>query len=271
VRTTMIERPVDADRRVQSRLRHARLWLSVTQFVHGSTFVFVLLAVAGGSIRSTGAAVLAAALAIGPLVMLLRWERRTPSSHRPAHWPRRGSAVVVPHAAAFGIAAGELTGTGSPSWLRVVLFACGLLVVELVAIALASRALRHPLSAELGEMDVEVLAKIRPAAGDRPSWLANDEVLVTGDALITTVRPDSKWAFAERIGLGDVVDVEIRRTTGEDGPWFEAEGQAFWPPSGDAVVVTHGSGTRLLPVYDPHGFADVLRARVRCAGEDDER
>lgn len=60
----------------------------------------------------------------------------------------------------------------------------------------------------------------------------------------------------------DVLDVVVLRVTPEDGPWFEADGRRFWPPAGDAVVISHCSGSRLLPPHDPHGFADVGRARI---------
>jgi hypothetical protein len=147
-----------------------------------------------------------------------------------------------------------------------VLFACAPLVIEYLAIRLASGALRRPLSSDLGEMNIEVLAKIRSSAEWRPSWLANDDVRLTDDSIVITVRPDSKWAFVARIEFADVVDVDIRRTTAQDGPWFVADGgRMFWPPSGDVVAIRHRQGSQLLPVYEPAGFAEVLRARIRKA------
>jgi hypothetical protein len=250
------------------RLRRARGWLGMAFLVHGTTFVFVLFAAAaGGSIRPTAAALAAGALAVLSLVLLLWWERRLPTARRPALWVRRGTMVVLLNAVAFGIAAGAvLDRTSPPSWEKVVLFACAPLVIEYLAIRLASGALRRPLSSDLGEMNIEVLAKIRSSAEWRPSWLANDDVRLADDSIVITVRPDSKWAFVARIEFADVVDVDIRRTTAQDGPWFVADGgRMFWPPSGDVVAIKHRQGSQLLPVYEPAGFAEVLRARIRKA------
>jgi hypothetical protein len=241
--------------------------LSVAFFVHGATFVFVVFAVAGGSIRPTVAAVAAGGLAVTSLVLLLWWERRLPTARRPAHWVRRGTMVILLQAVAFGIAAGAVLDRASPpAWEKVVLFACAPLLIEFLAIGLASRALRHPLSADLGEMDIEVLAKIRSPAEWQPAWLAHDDVRLTDDSIVITVRPDSKWAFVARIAFADVVDVDVRRGTPQDGPWFVADGgRTFWPPSGDVVVITHRQGRQLLPVHEAAGFTEVLRARIRKA------
>lgn len=173
---------------------------------------------------------------------------------------------MLPHAVAFGIAAGALyEGAAPPAWWQVAMFACAVLVIELVAIAFASRALRWPLSADLGETDVEVQVNVRSSAEWLPVWLSNDNVTLTEDSLITTLRPGGKWAFVERIGLADIADVDTRQTTAQDGPWFVTDGgRMFWPPAGQAVVITHRLGTRLLPVHDAERFAVVLRARVHA-------
>lgn len=248
--------------RARSRLRRARLWLTAAQVVHGSTLVYVVLALVDGAIPA--AALIAGALAAVPLILLARWERRAPSRGRPAIWPRRGLAIVLPHAAAFGIAAGARSDQASPPWVQVLLLACALLVIEGWAICQASRALRFPLTPELGEMDVEVLVRIRSVATWQPAWLSQDDVRMTGDALIITVRPTPTWAYALRIGLADITDVVVRPTTVRQGPWLVVDGHTFWPPAGDAVVVTHGSGTTLLPVHGPDAFADVIRSRIRA-------
>jgi hypothetical protein len=257
------DRPVDVQARVRSRLRRSRVWLSVVQFVHGSPFVFVVLAVIDGSIPAIGAAV-AAALAVGSLVVFAWWERRAPSSGRPAMWPRRGLGVVLPHAVAFGIAAGARTELiPGPPWSQVLLFACAVLVVEGGAICLASGVLRFPLTPELGEMDVEVLVKIRSDAEWQPEWASHEDVRLTGDALIITVRPNLKWMYVVRIDLLDVTGVVVRPTKSSDGPWFLVDGRRFWPPGGDAVAIVHRSGSTLLPVHRAKGFADVVRARIQ--------
>jgi hypothetical protein len=253
-----------ADLAARNRWRRARGWLSAAFFTHGATFVFVLCAAAGGSIRPTGLALAAAALAVVPLVLLLWWERRAPTAKRPARWVPRSVAIVLPHAVGFGIAAAALLDRPSPpGWGAVVLFACATVLVELVATRFASRALRRPLSTDLGALDVEVLVKVRSSAEWLPAWVAHDEVRLTDDSIFITVRADSKHKFVERIAFDDIVDVGTRRTNPQDGPWFVTEGgPTFWPPSGDVVVITQRRGKRLLPVYEPAGFADVLRARI---------
>jgi hypothetical protein len=257
------DRPVDVQARVRSRLRRSRVWLAAAHLVHGSTFVFVVLAVIDGSMPTTGAAI-AAALAVGALIMLAWWERRSPSSGRPAMWPRRGLGIVLPHAAAFGIAADARTELiPGPPWSQVLLFACALLVVEGGAICQASRALRFPLTPELGEMDVEVLVKIRSVAEWQPAWLSHHDVRMTGDALLITVRPNPKWKYIVQVDLLDVTDVVVHSTASWSGPWFVIDGHSFWPPGGDAVAITHRSGTTLLPVHRPDGFADVVRSRIQ--------
>jgi hypothetical protein len=254
---------VDVEARVRSRLRRSRVWLTAAQFVHGSTFVFVVLAVIDGSMPTTGAAV-AASLAVGSLVQFAWWERRAPSSGRPAMWPRRGLGVVLPHAAAFGIAADARTELMPGSaWSQVLLFGCAVLVCEGGAVCLASRALRFPLTPDLGEMDVEVLVKIRSDAEWQPEWAYHDDVRLTGDALLITVRPNPKWNYVVRIDLLDVTGVVVRPAKSSDGPWLVVDGHRFWPPGGDAVAIVHRSGTTLLPVRRAKGFADVVRARIQ--------
>ncbi len=252
-------------RAARMRWRRAHGWLVAAFLVYGTTFVFVLFAAVGGSIRPTAVGWAAAALAITSLVLLLWRERRAPAARRPASWVPRGLAIALPHAIAFGVAAaGMFDRTVPPSWERVVLLGCAPLAIELVAIGIASRALRRPLAADLGEMDIEIVVKIPSAADSLPAWLARDYVTLTDDSIIVTVRPDSKWKFVLRIALLDLVEVDIRRTTAQDGPWFVTDdGRPIWPPPGDLVAIMHRRGVQLLPVHDPAGFADVLRARIR--------
>jgi len=260
------DRPLDTRAGVGSRLRRARLWLTVAQVVHGSTFVFVVLALVDGVIPAASALV-AGALAAAPLIALARWERRSPSRGRPAIWPRRGLAIALPHAAAFGIAAASRSEPTALPWGQALLFACLLLVAEFGAICQASRVLRFPLTPELGEMDVEVLVRIRSDAIRQPAWLSHHDVRMTGDALIITVRPSPTWAYAVRIGLADITDVVVRPTAADrQGPWLVVDGYTFWPPAGDVVVIMHGSGETLLPVFGPDAFADVVRSRIQAFG-----
>jgi hypothetical protein len=247
------------------RLRRARGWLVSVLFLHGATLAFVLFAIVGGSISPPAVAALAGGLAFTSLILLVIQERRLPTAQRPALWMRRGSMVVLLHSIAFGIAAtSTLDGTVPTTWHGVALFAGGIFLAELGTISLASRSLQRPLSADLAELDVEVLTKIRPASERLPAWLGNDDVRLTNRSVIITVRPDLKWGFAQRIDLADIIDIDVRPTQPEDGPWLQVEGgRMFWPPSGDVVVVTHRHGTHCLPVQEPAGFADVLRARIR--------
>jgi hypothetical protein len=259
------------------RLRRAYGWSGAAFLVYGTTFVFVLFAAVGGSIRPTAVGWAAAVLAIASLVLLFWRERRAPAARRPASWVPRSLAIALPHAIAFGVAAaGVLDRTVPPSWERVVLLGCAPLAIELVAIGIASRALRRPLTADLGEMDVEIVVKIRSPAEWLPGWLSHHDVTLTDDSVIITVRLDSKWKFVLRIALIDVVEVDIRRTTTQDGPWFVTDdGRPIWSPPGDLVAIKHRRGIQLLPVHDPVGFADVLRARIRTrattGGEDEPR
>ncbi len=260
---------VPAAPQVAARLRRARVWLVAAFFIHSTTAVFTLFAAAGGSIHPAGVAIAAGALVVLPSVLLLWWERREPTARRPARWLRRGLGVILPHAAGFGIAACVLFDRSSPlTWQRIVLFACVPLVIEIAAIGMASRALRRPLASELGEMDIEVQVAIRSSAKRQPAWLSHDDVRLTADSILITVRPGPRWAFVECIPLEDVVDVGSRRPTDQDGPWFVSDdGHTFLvPPSEEVLVITHARGEHLLPVHHAVEFADVVRARL-AAGE----
>ncbi len=170
------------------RLRRARAFLSAALFVHGATFGLVVFAVAGSSVRQVEVAVLAATLVVVPSVLLLWWEWRQPIFRRPGRWVRRASATAVPHSVGFGLAAAALDERVLwPAWQQVVLLACGVLLLEVGAVGLASRALLRPLTPDLGDMSVEVLVKIRPGDEWLPTWLSHDDVRLTEDSLIITV------------------------------------------------------------------------------------
>jgi hypothetical protein len=254
-----------ARRSASKRLRRAYGWLGLAIFVYGATFAFVLFSVIGGSIFPPAAAIFAGGLSVTSLTLFVAWERRLPIARRPALWMRRCTAVVLLHSVAFGIAAGAIVDKPAPpTWKNMIAFACATLLTELVAVGLASRSLRRPLSADLAELEVEVLAKIRPASDHMPAWAGNDDVRLTNESLIITVRPDLKWAYVEQIHLADIVGVDIRATRPQDGPWFQIDdGRMLWPPRGDVVVIAHRGGTRRLPVDEPAGFVEVLRAMIR--------
>jgi hypothetical protein len=98
--------------------------------------------------------------------------------------------------------------------------------------------------------------------------LARRREVDRADSILITVRPDPRWAFVERISLEDVVDVDTRRPTAQDGPWFVSDaGRTFLlPPGEEVLVITHARGARLLPVHHAVEFADVVCARL-VAGE----
>jgi hypothetical protein len=241
-----------------ARLRRARTWLGAAFFVHCSLIVYVGCSAAGGSIRPIAAAVAAPVLAVTPLVLLVRRERRSSAAGRPSWWVMRGLATVPVHAVGVAIA---LAGTAA--WTTITMIAAAVWVVELVPVVLAARALRRPLSADLGELDIEIDVKVRSSESWRPSSLAQDDVRLTDERLIITVRPGPTWGYAMSIALAAIRDVEVRQADERDGPWFTAAGgPVLMPPPGDVVAIHHGDGLQILPVFDPTGFAEVLRARV---------
>jgi hypothetical protein len=120
-------------------------------------------------------------------------------------------------------------------------------------------------------MEVDVLAKVRSSPPRVPTFLANDEVVLTGTALVLTVRPNPRWRFVESVPLVDIVGVAVRPGAAGE-PWFVTEDeQVYAVPPGDVVRVVHGSGARSLPVEDPAGFAEVLRARIEVVRQHRER
>jgi hypothetical protein len=254
--------PSDSVYRSRLRLRRSRVLLLIAAFVHGTTFVIAVLAVVAGEVRPLVSALAVAVLVVGPPVALIRWERTASSSTRPAMWVRRAVGVAVPHQVGFALAATAHWELRTPSAAQWGVLAATPLTAELLAVALASRALRKPFTSELGGMEVDVLAKIRSSNPRVPAFLSNDEAVLTGTALVITVRPNLKRKFVETIALRDVVDVDVcPGTTGE--PWFFTEDDRTHPtPPGDVVRVVHRSGVRSIPVEDPTGFANVLRARV---------
>jgi hypothetical protein len=238
--------------------------LGVAFFVHCTLIVYVGCSVAGGSIGPPAAAVAASVLTAVPMAVLLWRERRSSTAGQPWRWPRSGVAVVPVHAVGVGIAAGDLLApAGMTMWSAVPSIAAVVSVVELLPVGLAVRALRRPLSADLGEVDVEIQVKIRSGARRSAPWLAQDDVRLTDEQLIITVRPGPRWGYVRTIDLTDVRAVEVRPARDGDDPWFSTDdGHAHSPPPGDVVVVDHRRGVQILPVFEPMGFAEVLLARV---------
>lgn len=247
-----------------ARLRRAQIWLITAFSTLGAAVVFVAAAVVDGRFGPIGSVGVLLLVAV-PLFALFVRERRAPSVRCPARWTSRGLGVGLPAASAVGIVvATSATAAGWSPWWAALPAGSVALIAVVVPVVLASRALRYPLSAALGALDVDVRVPLRAAASRLPGWLARDDVTLTRDSLIIMVRPDSKWAFAERIPLEDIRDVRTRSVTTTDGPWFTAEdGPVLWPPAGEVVVISLRNGSKVLPTYHPAGFAEVLRARVR--------
>jgi hypothetical protein len=246
-------------------MRRARAWLATAFFVHCTLIGYVGLSVGGGSVRPPAAAVAAVVLAVAPPAMLVWWERREPTPARPARWMRRAVGIVPAHAVGVGLASADRLGpAGSTAWGAVALVAVVVTVVELLLVRAAGRCALRPLSADLGELDVEIQVKIRPAAPWMPSWLSHHDVRVTDELLIVTVRPGPRWGYAMCIPLADIRAVDVRPSDGRDVPWFTSpeNGVALSAPPGDVVVIHHRNGVRLLPVEQPAGFAEVLDARI---------
>ncbi|GAA5129356.1 hypothetical protein [Pseudonocardia adelaidensis] len=252
----------DDERRVRARLRRARGFLAAAWFVHGTTLVIAALAVVTGVVRPLPLALAVVVFAAVPLGALIRWERTEPSARRPAGWVRRAVGVALPHQVGFGLAAATLWERQVPVGLAWLVFAAVPMSVELTAVALASRAMRRPLTADLGRMEVEVLAKIRSSDSRIPAMFSNDDVVITDKALVITVRPDLTWKFVETIDLADIAEIDVRPATAGERWLVTEDGRVYATPPGNVVRVVHRSGVRSIPVEDPSGFASVLGARI---------
>lgn len=263
----MPDRPAGGRPRGFARLRRAHAWLGVAFFVHCTLIVYVGCAVAGGSIGPLAAAVAASVLTAAPLAVLLWRERGSSTAGQPWRWPGSGMATVPVHAVGVGIAAGDLLApAGMTMWNAVPSIAAVVSAVELVPVVRAARALRRPLSADLAEIDVEIQVKIRSGVRRSRWWLAQADVRLTDEQLIITVRPGPRWGYMRTIDLTDVSAVEVRPPREGDGSWFSTDdGHAHSPPPGDVVVIDHRRGVQILPVFEPIGFAEILRVRVERA------
>jgi hypothetical protein len=136
------------------------------------------------------------------------------------------------------------------------------LLIQVGPTALATRTLRRPLTPELGETSVEVLVNVR-SNREVPRWLEYDDVRLTDQEIITTVRPNFSWKGVICIPLVDVVAVDVRPGTPRDNPWIRLDDDlAYDVPPGDVVAIHHRRGIRVLPGYDAAAFADVIRVRV---------
>ena len=270
----------DSTGQATARVRRARLWLGTAVVVHVITLVAINGLAGLGYVRPAPMAGVVSVLAAGPLLVLLWYERRDPSDDRPACWPARAVATSLPQAAASGMVGSHLIGeTVLAGWPLSAVLACATLSVQVGPAVLASRTLRCPLTPELGETDVEVLARVRSSRGV-PRWLEYDDVRVTDQHVIATIRPNMSWKGVLCIPLVDVVSVDVRPGTPQDSPWIRLEGEfAYDVPAGDVVVIHHRCGTQVLPVYDAAAVADLIRVRAgkvqgstkACSVQDSEK
>jgi hypothetical protein len=231
--------------------------------VHVLTLVAINVLVGSGHVQPAARAATVALLATGPLLVLLRYERRHPSDNRPACWPARALATSLPQAAASGMAGSGFLGESVLApWQQGMLLACATLLVQVGPAVLATRTLLRPLTPELGETSVELVVNVRSNRGV-PRWLEYDDVRLTDQEIIITARPNMSWKGVISIPLLDVVAVDARPSTPQDNPWIRLDDDlAYDVPPGEVVAIRHRHGTRVLPVYDAAAFADVIRVRA---------
>jgi len=187
-------------------------------------------------------------------------ERRDAVRHRPALWLRRALVVVVPHACAVGLASSAVT----EEWSMQALAAVGLVVAQLVCVAMAARAVRYPLRADLGEMAVEVSEKVRSEhQSDTPVWTLQDEVRLTGREFVAVLRPGPMSAFGISVQLADVEAVSVRAARPADNPWVRLDdGGQYFVTEGEVIELVHRGGTLVVPVHNAAAFAEVIRSRI---------
>lgn len=251
--------------RVASRLRRRNLWWYLGMSVHLAATGAILSAAADGAVQplglATGTIVLAAASPA--LAAWLEW--REPIWSRPASWLRRALGVLIPQTVAFGITGGVvLSGFAWPVRVAGPLL---LMMVQLGCVVLASRAMRYPLTPELGRMPVEVAVKIR-SSDNAPAVASQHDVRLTEQEIVTTVRPNFSSSAMQRIALEAVTSVVARPGRPQDSPWFKlSDGLEFFITPGHVVEVEYRGGTAVLPVYDAIAFAEVVQARLESMHE----
>jgi hypothetical protein len=244
-------------RLICNRIRRQWFWLGLALAVHVASLVAVLTLVSKGRVAPVEAAC-AAALVIGAPIVSGRLERRDAVRRRPARWLRRALGVVVPNAVALGLVGGAV----AEGWQ--VQAAVGVGVVQLVGVVLAARALRYPLRPELGEMAVEVTAKVRSAHQvGAPAWALPDEVRLTGREVVVVVHPGPGSAVGIGVRFDDVMDVSVRPARPDEGPWVRLEsGGRYFAGEGDVVEVRHRDGVLVVPVCHAAAFAEVICSRI---------
>ncbi|WP_143517249.1 hypothetical protein [Pseudonocardia sp. MH-G8] len=253
------------ERLISHRIRRQWFWLGLAVVVHVAALVAVLTLVVGGRVAPVGVAAAAAALVIGAPITAFWLERRDAVRHRPDRWLRRALLVVVAHACAVGLA----SSAGTAEWQVQALLVVALAVVELVCVVMAGRALRFPLTPELGEMAVEVSEKIRSEhQAGTPVWALQDEMRLTDEGVVAILSPGAMSAFGIGVRLADVEAVSVRPGRAADNPWVRLDGGERYFVTGEEVIeLRHRGGTMVVPVCNAAAFAEVIRARIAvCHG-----
>jgi hypothetical protein len=261
--------PREADRYMQARprqrIRRSTTWLGSALLLHIAIAVAtVTLAVSppeGLSVWTYGAI---AAVIAAPVLLLTR-ERVKSSRGRPALWPGRAFIPAVLQGLALGVA-GAMHVVGA-SQLLPALGALVAVALQILCAVMAGRSLVRPYSSDVGELDVEVVAKIRQDRALDVPLLAIDDVTLRCKDLLLTVRPGVKSKYVQRLALATVSEIEVRQATPADSPWYVLEdGSEYAVPPGEVLVIHRRSGKSVvMPVFDPRGFAEILRARARRA------
>ncbi|MEJ3658003.1 hypothetical protein WEH80_34070 [Actinomycetes bacterium KLBMP 9759] len=237
----------------QRRRRRHRSWRAAAWAAHVATAVAVTGSAGVDPTRFTG--IVAAIGAVVPVLGLAWHERRAPTSRAPFRFRNRSVVVALAQGAAAGVVVG-----GAVGWLLAPAVA-GALTLPAIA---AFRALRYPLSADLGDTGVEIRLRMRPV-GSQPAWTNLNSVTLTSKEIIVRAQPGPTRAYQEHIPLDAVLDVEVRPTVPDDDPWFALEDFRLPTPAGDVVVVRHTDGRRILPVLHAADFGAVARARALAA------
>jgi hypothetical protein len=258
--------------RLQSRGGRAIIWLTGAATIHVSagaaTFVLAGITVATSDGGAAAWAFAAFFVAFFSSAGLIRAELRDSSRGRPAQWPRRAFGAASPQAVALCVAASA--HLAQPVLPLLIAGAVAVATLQIAAANMASRSIQLPYSADLGELNVEITAKVRRGRSPEVPFLSSNEVTLTAKQLRFSVQPDLSWKFEHEIVLASIARVDVRDVDKTDGPWCVlADGRECPTPPGEALVVQsiHGS-KQILPIFNPREFAEILRVRVRRARAD---
>jgi hypothetical protein len=255
-----------ADRaaQTQTRLRRAYLWLCAAATLHVATLGWAV------SLTLRGPAwfvELAAVAGITATSWALLWwrERRHSRLNQPVRWPARTIPVAIAQLASLGISEfgpqGEL---GLLPWQIVALLALSPFV-QIGLVVRASRSLRHPLTPDLGETNVEIVVKPRGTRPWEPSWLSNDDITLSDSEIRIILRPDPRRGAAYRVALdlANVVSVKARAARDSDSPWMKLpDGYRYHTSPGEVVDINTANGSLVLPVHEAAAFAVLIEIRV---------